>query len=104
MPHLDKKERDRLRSLPEAEKQAETSAAIHAIHVAVHAGTLDRAAVDEALERLTEMHVKPDAQDRLGGPDKDWHEEKSEARQPEQPQPNPAVFAPVSSQPANQPA
>ena len=70
MPHLDQKERERLRGLSVDDKNTETNTWIHKISVAIHAGTLDKPTIDEALERITEMHVKPDDGERLGGPDK----------------------------------
>lgn len=39
----------------------ETKDLIHKIHIAVHSGSLDRKSVDEALHRLTELHVNEPA-------------------------------------------
>ena len=70
MATLDDKEVVRLRALDAGAKDAETIVQIQRIQTAVHAGTHDVASIDDACARLTELHVKPEDENRLGGRDK----------------------------------
>jgi hypothetical protein len=70
MATLDDKEVARLRALDADAKDAETIVQIQRIQTAVHAGTHDVASIDDACARLTELHVKPEDENRLGGRDK----------------------------------